>query len=108
MATALKTKPAPVSLTAEQISELVDKIGLLKAQLAPMEDMLKADLNKLKGHGPERYLGKLYEVNVFEVTTDRLDMEAVRAKLSPQFIAAHTKTSTTLTAKVGVRKPSVE
>jgi hypothetical protein len=104
MATATKTKPIPVTLTAEQISELVDKIGLLKAQLAPLEDVLKADLNKLKGHGPDRYQGKLYEVNVFEVTSSRLDMEAVRAKLSPQFIAAHTTTSTTLTAKVSARK----
>jgi hypothetical protein len=104
MATAVKTKPAPVTLTAEQIVELVDKIGLLKAQLAPLEEVLKADLNKLKGLGPERYQGQLYEVNVFTQEQNRLDMEAVRAKLSPQFIAAHTTTTEVTVAKVSARK----
>jgi 3'-phosphoadenosine 5'-phosphosulfate sulfotransferase len=91
-------------LTAAQIVELVDKIGLLKAQLAPMEELLKSDISKLKVMGPERYQGTLYEVLVFDSERATLDMEAVRAKLSPQFIAAHTTVTQVRTAKVQARK----
>lgn len=98
------TKVAPVILSTDALTELVDKIGLMKAQLAPLEAQLKADIDKLKANGADLYIGNLYEVNVFPVTTDRLDMEAVRSHLSRQFIAAHTNTSTSLTAKVQARK----
>ena len=103
--TASKTV-APV-LDQDAIAELVDKIGLLKAVLAPQLEQLEADLNKLKAQGVARYEGKLYEVNVFEQEQNRLDMEAVRAKLSPQFIAAHTTTKVVRIGKVSSRKLAV-
>jgi hypothetical protein len=103
MSKTAKVAAAPAPLTADQITELADKIGLIKAQLAPLEAQLKADIDKLKAMGADRYLGNLYEVNIFPVEQNRLDMEAVRAKLSTQFITAHTKTSISLTAKVQAR-----
>jgi len=99
--TAVKDKPA---LTETQVKELVDKIGLLKAQIAPMEEMLKTDIDKLKAMGVNLYLGNLYEVNVFDKEDNRLDMEAVRGKLTTQFITAHTISKTVRTAKVTSRK----
>lgn len=107
---ATKTKKAATpALTAEQIAALVDKIGNLKAQLAPQLEQLENDLKVLKAMGPERYTGERFEVNVFEQEQNRLDMEAVREKLSPQFIAAHTNTKTVVVAKVTARMlPSVQ
>lgn len=108
MATKTKKAPAP-ALSAEQIKELVDKIGELKATLAPQLAALEADLNKLKAQGVDRYTGERFEVNVFEQEQNRLDMEAVREKLSPQFIAAHTNTKVVVVAKVTARMlPSVQ
>lgn len=101
--TKLKVIEQP-SLTTEQLSELADKAGLLRSQLAPLEEMLKQTLDKLKAHGVDVYAGKLFEVNVFDQERSTLDMEAVREKLSPQFIAAHTTTKTIRNAKVAARK----
>lgn len=109
MATKTKTKPVAPALSAEEITALVDKIGNLKATLAPQLEQLDADLKILKAMGVERYIGDKFEVNVFDKTDSRLDMEAVREKLSPQFIAAHTTTKIVRTAKVAARMlPSVQ
>lgn len=100
---ALKTVPV---LDQDAIVELVDKIGMLKALLAPQLKLLEDDLAKLKAMGPKVYEGKLYEVNVFDQERNTLDMDAVREKLSPQFITAHTTTKDVRIAKVQARKLS--
>jgi hypothetical protein len=97
------SKTVTPALAPEQIKALVDKIGNLKAQLAPMLAQLDADIDVLKAMGVDRYIGERFEINVFDSERSTLDMKAVRAKLSPQFISAHTTTSTTRTAKVTAR-----
>lgn len=97
---AVKTVPV---LTPEQVSTLVDKIGDLKAQIAKLESVFNADVARLKAMGVDRYFGEWFEVNVFDQEQNRLDMEAVRAKLTPQFIAAHTTTKNVRVAKVTAR-----
>ena len=102
-------KKIATALTADQVKELVDKIGELKARLAPELAKLDADIGVLKAMGAERYIGERFEVNVFDAERNTLDMEAVREKLSPQFITAHTTTKTVRTAKVTARMlPSVQ
>jgi len=91
------------ALSAEQITTLVDKIGDLKAQIAKLESQYNADVGVLKAMGVDRYYGDLFEVNVFDQEQSRLDMEAVRAKLSSQFISAHTTTKQVRIAKVTAR-----
>ena len=98
------TKTLPPVLAPDMIVELVDKIGLLKTALAPQLQQLEDDLAKLKAQGVAVYEGKLYEVNVFDQERNTLDMAAVREKLSPQFITAHTKTASVRIAKVQSRK----
>lgn len=99
-----KSKTALVpTLAPEQIPALVDKIGKLAAEIAALESQYKADIGALKALGVDRYQGEWYEVNVFDQTRSTLDMAAVRAKLSPQFIAAHTTTTDVRVAKVTAR-----
>ena len=69
---------------------LVDQIGALKSQIAPLEKQLKKLEAELKARGPGRYEGSLYDSTVSTYIRESLDMDAVRAKLSPQFIRAHT------------------
>lgn len=83
---------------------LVDEIGRLKAQLAEPLARLKAAEDALKALGAGRYLGMHYEGNVFIQSRDKLDMDAVRAKLSKQFLFAHTTTTDVKVLKVTARQ----
>jgi hypothetical protein len=99
--TAANDSSAPLNV---QPARLVDDIGSLKARLAPLLADLKTLEAALKVHGPGRYKGAFYEANVFVQERDTLDMAAVRAKLSRQFIAANTKTSEVTVLKVTARQ----
>ncbi len=79
------------------MSTAIDRLGELKAQIADLqreEKALKAIMTEI---GPGAYEGDLFRVTVSSFERETLDMEAVRAKLSPQFIRAHT-TVTPVTA----------
>jgi hypothetical protein len=86
------------------LAAAVDEIGLLKAQIAPLEAKLKAAQAKLKAAGDGRYEGTLWAATVFSGQRETLDMDAVRAKLTHQFITAHTRITETVTVKVTARK----
>ena len=72
----------------------IDALGFLQAKIAGLE----LEARKLKddiiaaGIGPHE--GNLFRATVSVSTRETLDMTAVRGKLTPQFIAAHTSTST--------------
>jgi len=82
----------------------IDQLGLLKAEIATLTDKAKILEAEIKAMGPGAHNGTLYDATVSEVSTDRLDMDAVRAKLSPQFIRAHTTTTESLRLTVRARK----
>lgn len=89
--------------TRARAQELVDHLGALKAQIASLvatETLLK---DALKERGAGAYVGEDYDATVSISERETLDMEAVRAKLSPQFIAAHTKVTTVAMVKVTAR-----
>lgn len=81
-------------------AQIVDQIGLIKAQIAPQLKQLKMLEEALKAHGPGVYEGTAYDATITESERSSLDMDAVRAKLSPQFITAHTRTTIVKTLKV--------
>jgi len=85
------------------LSQIIDDLGVLKAEIAELElkeKALKAALNELK---PGAYEGDLYRVSISESVRGTLDMEAVRSKLSPQFISAHTRLTDVRTIRVAAR-----
>lgn len=86
------------------MSKLVDRIGALKAQIAPLEKQLKKLQDELKAQGAGRYEGDLYDATVSVSIRETLDMAAARAKLSPQFIAAHTNETEVVTLKVTAKQ----
>jgi len=93
-----------VNYVPAELVALVDDIGLLKAQIAPLEAKLKAAQAKLKAHGDGRYEGTLWAATVSTSERSTLDMEAVREKLTHQFIAAHTRVSEVTVVKVTAKK----
>lgn len=75
------------------IATTVDRIGALRALIAPYEAELEEHEAKLKALGTGKYKGLRYDSTVSSYFQNRLDMDAVRAKLSPQFIRANTSSS---------------
>ena len=89
-------------LTLEQ---RIDLMGQLKAQIATLEndyDELKALVIEDVGVGA--YEGETFRVSISVSERETLDMEAVRNHLSPQFIRAHTRVSSSTTVRVTARK----
>lgn len=92
-----------VSLPIQTPDQLVDQIGFIKAQIAPQLETLKQLEAALKAYGPGVYSGLQYDATVSESERESLDQAAVRAKLSPQFLRAHTKTTVVRTLRVVAR-----
>lgn len=79
----------------KKLRDAVDDLGTLKAQISELTKR-EAHLKKLLIDSGETEIdGEFFRVTVSTFEQDRLDMDAVRAKLSPQFIAAHSTTTTT-------------
>jgi hypothetical protein len=89
--------------TIEQLQIPIDELGWIKAQIADLvkrEEALKVRIVTL---GPGAHEGRLFRATVTESVRETLDMEAVRAKLSPQFIRAHTRETPVTTVRVVAR-----
>lgn len=77
-------------MTKSDYENMVDELGLICAQEAELERRAKTIKAKLIASGKPAIDGKLYRATVSKYTQARLDMDAVRAKLSAQFMNAHT------------------
>ena len=85
------------------IAALVDDYGLVSAQIAELEIKKKAIRAQLLEAGEGPFEGDFYRVTVSHSTRETLDMKAVRAKLSTQFIVAHTTETDVITLRASVR-----
>lgn len=75
------------------LSATIDAYGDLKAQIDALTKKQKAMKAELDSLPPGEHAGDRFVLTVSLTATDRLDMEAVREKLSPQFVRAHTITT---------------
>ena len=90
-------------MTQTNLSALIDQYGMLKAQIADLAEQEKALKTALVDLGPGAYEGDMFRLTISEGTRETLDMEAVRAHLSRQFIQAHTNVAETRTLRVVAR-----
>ncbi len=88
-------------------AQLVDEIGALKAAIAGPAAQLKALEAQLKAFGPGAYQGALWDASISASVRETLDMDAVRAKLSHQFITANTVSTDVITLRVTARKLAI-
>jgi hypothetical protein len=96
-----------MEIQMSNLTSAIDRLGVVKAQLAALkreEDELKAVLVE---QGPGAYEGDLYRVTVSQADRETLDMDAVRAKLTPQFIRAHTNVTPVTTVRCTARTGKV-
>src|SRR5262245_30306801 len=81
----------------------IDTLGHLNAQVAELQSQIKAIKDSLGDLNPGAYEGDLCRLALSQSIRETLDMEAVREKLSPQFITAHTRQTEVRTFKLGAR-----
>ena len=82
---------------------VIDRLGHLKAQLAELLSEEKTLKTSIIDMGVGAHEGELFRVTVSESERETLDMEAVRGKLTPQFIRAHTIVTDVVTVRVTSR-----
>jgi hypothetical protein len=95
-------------MTKNNLVATIDALGELKAQIAALElkeKELKKALGDLK---PGAYEGELFRLSISETERETLDMKAVREKLSPQWMRAHTNVTNVRTLRVSARNGDVE
>ncbi|UGY15199.1 hypothetical protein HAP48_0042860 [Bradyrhizobium septentrionale] len=85
------------------VGPLVDELGLLEAQIADIETKAQPLRDQIKAMGAGAYEGDLFRAVVSEYERKNLNMKAVKKKLSPQFIRAHTKYTPTTSLTVNGR-----
>lgn len=83
-----KTTTKPVAITTDMVDELASVRDQLKA-LTAREKYLKEIFRK---GGDAIYRGDQHQIEVKFTTRPQLDMDAVRAHLSPEWIEEHTGT----------------
>jgi hypothetical protein len=86
------------------LTSTIDALGHLKAQIADLQRQEKELREVLVENGPGAYEGDLFRATVSESERETLDMAAVREKLSPQFIQAHTRVTEVTMVRVVARK----
>lgn len=84
-------------------AKLIDDYGLLCAQIADLELKKKALNKQIVELGVGAHEGDFFRVTVTKSTRCTLDMDAVREKLSRQFIQANTKETEVTTVRGSLR-----
>jgi hypothetical protein len=74
----------------------IDKLASVRAEIQKLKEEEAKIVDLLKKRGTGTYKGQEHYAVVSEVTRKTLDMKAVRAKLSRQFIQANTNESTSI------------
>ena len=78
------------------VEKNVDRIAELAAQIAELNAEKKQLTDELKNIGEGKYYGTEHYLTVSLSERATLDMKAVRAKLTHQFITAHTRVTESL------------
>ena len=95
-------------MTKSNLVTTIDALGELKAQIAALE-LKEKELKKALGDlNPGAYEGELFRLSISETERETLDMKAVREKLSPQWMRAHTNVTNVRTLRVSARNGDVE
>jgi len=84
-------------------ADLIDAMGRLKAEKANLERREKALRDQIVALGLGPHEGADYRATVSVSERETIDMDAVRAHVSRQWLQAHTTVSTVTTVRVVAR-----
>ncbi len=81
----------------------VDGLGEIKARIADLKEQAAIFHAQIVALGTGAHEGALFRATVTESERTKYDMDAIRAKLSPQFLAAHSEKFDVVTVRVSAR-----
>lgn len=84
----------------------VDKLGMLKAQIADLQAQAEAIKNLIIGEGAGEYDGAIFRATVSKVSRDTINADLARKYLTEKQLAKITKTNSTYAVRVTARKTS--
>lgn len=92
-------------MNQSQISQIVDQLGELRAQIAALQDAYDTGAALLKEQGAGAYIGNNFDATVSVSERTTVAWKSVAEKLNPsrQLIAAHSTDSTVVAVKVTAR-----
>jgi hypothetical protein len=85
------------------LARIIDDLGILKAQIADLAKQEKALKDALADLDPGTYAGEVFQLSISQSERETIDQDAVRAAMSRQWLAAHTKVTPVRTLKVAAR-----
>ncbi len=85
------------------LAKVINDYGILKAAQAELDRREKELKDLLVGFDAGAYESELFRLTISETIRETLDMKAVREKLTPQFIRAHTNRTPVRTYRVVAR-----
>ena len=83
----------------------IDRLGMLMAQKADLDEQIDALKDSIKNQGEGNYEGSLYKANVKLSQRNVVDYKAIIAELDvpSKVIDAHTSTTASITLKITAR-----
>lgn len=96
--------PVPRKPSRSQLVDLVDELGLLKAQISELQGREKAIKERLISSGADSYDGDAYHVAIVKSQRSSLDAEMVKAMLTSEQVEAATKVTDVVSVRVTSRK----
>lgn len=103
---AINTESLEILVAMAGPGAAVDKLGELLAAKAELDEQIKLIKKELIASGLDSVEGDFFRATVSHSSRESLDMKAVRAKLSRQFMAVHTKVSEVDTVRCVARNGS--
>lgn len=88
------------SFSKAKQARVVDELGVLKAQIANLQDAYDQKIAVFKDFGVGEYAGKVYKITVSEASRATLDAKLVKGFLTPAQIAQATVTKVSTSAVV--------
>ena len=87
-------------------NHLVDRLGLIRAQIAQLREQERTLVDEIKALGVDALDGDYYHVAVVRGEREQIDWKAIAAKLRPsrQLITAHTRHVPYVQVRVTARK----
>lgn len=96
-------KPTEFQVTPAIVASYVDRLGLLKAQIADLTKQAEEIKKELIAKGAGAYDGHLFRATVAEVSRSFIDADLARKHLTEKQLAKITKTCGTVAVRVTAR-----
>lgn len=104
MTLVINTTEAATAAALFNSSAAVDELGLIKAQIAELEQQEKALTEALKATGLKTFAGTFYDCSISHSERETVDTKALRADLGEDIIAGYLRKTAVSTLRLVAKK----